>query len=243
MSCKPLGRLLAALAVAWAHTAGGIVCSNCASEWTQLANNVQLVEQLATQLNQYELLLRNAQRLDSATALRAIEDFRRLVDIVKTTRGVAITMGDVDDAYRREYPGYGGYEGDRSEPLAARYRRWDAANRESIRAALRAANLHAAQFRDEQATLRALERRALDATGTMQVMQAAAQIAVLQVQEMRQLRALLGAQIQMQANIAAVAADRQAAAEAADERSRARSATPPLGESSGGLRTTDRIRQ
>ena len=225
-------------------------CGWCATEFTQVMNNVELLgvnatqaRSLATQFRQFELQLRNARSLtDPRDVLALTESFRSLVNIVETTRGVSLHATDVDERYRAEFGGFDRYAGETAptaETLTARYRRWSGASHESIRAALRAAGLHAAAFYDEQATLRALERRAVGADGMLKVAQAGAQIAALQVEEGRKLRALLTAQMQMQGNLAAATTDRRDASDADLERYLR---PPPRPEPGEGITTDDFLR-
>ncbi len=217
-------------------TSAAIPCAWCATEFTQVMNNVELLgvnatqaQALANQFRQLEVQLRNAQKLDGPReVLQVTAAFQRLVRIIETSRGASVHAADVDARYREEF---GGFDGRRSaEPaeraaLAARYRTWSETSHENIRAALRAAGLHAAAFYDEESTLRALERRAVGADGMLKVTQAGAQIAAMQVEEGRKLRALLMAQMQMQGNVAAVETERRADADAALDRLRRRDDT------------------
>ena len=229
MRARWRGVLAATLAIGALPAAPVAPCVWCATEFTQVMNNVELLgvnatqaQSLATQFRQFELQIRNARRLsDPRDVLALTESFRNLVNIVETTRGVSVHAADVDERYRSEFGGFERYAGETAptaETLTARYRRWSGASHESIRAALRAAGLHAAQFYDEQATLRALERQAVGADGMLKVAQAGSQIAALQVEESRKLRALLAAQMQMQGNLAAATTDRQDASDADLER-------------------------
>ena len=192
-----------------------------------LGVNVTQARALEAQFRQLGLQIRNARKLDGPRdVLEVATAFRRLVRLVETTRGASVHAADVDDRYRREFHGFDAFTAAGSPPaaaLAARYRSWSEASHQNIRAALRSAGLHAAQFYDEQATLRALERQAVGADGMLQVAQAGARIAAMQVEEGRKLRALLTAQVQMQGNLAAVETERRADADAALERLRGRS--------------------
>ena len=220
-----------------AGSAHGVVY---ATEWTQILNNAELLriqiqdaKQLAVQMRQYENMVRQARRLDPRTALAAVEDLRRLVDIISTSRGVAVGAGDVDERFREEFPGFDRYAEDQDGTYEAKYRSWNETNREGIKAALRSADLQAAQFSDEAATLRAVERDAVSAEGMMQIMQAGARIATHQARQMMELRALLAGQIQMQGNAAGAATDRQAHEDAELERwkrqTRERGQSRPVG--------------
>ena len=216
--------------------ATAVPCAWCATEFTQVMNNIELLgvnatqaQALANQFRQLELQLRNAQKLDDPRqVLQVTATFQRLVRVIETSRGASVHAADVDARYREEYGGFDGVRGAATaDPavLAVRYRAWSDTSHENIRAALRAAGLHAAAFYDEEATLRALERRAVGADGMLKVTQAGAQIAAMQVEEGRKLRALLMAQMQMQGNLAAVETERRANADAALDRLRRRDDT------------------
>ena len=200
---------------------GAIPCAWCATEFTQVLNNIELLgvnatqaQALATQFRQLEIQIKKARRLEPQQVLGVATAFGELVRIVQTARGVSVHAADVDSRYLEEFGGFDRYASAGAGSMASRYRQWSDASHENIRAALRAAGLHAAQFYDEQVTLRALERQAVGADGMLRVAQAAAQIAALQVEEGRKLRAMLAAQVQMQANVAAVETERGAAADA-----------------------------
>ena len=244
---KRLRRWCAASAVLVAVHGGhaAIPCAWCATEFTQMLNNVELLgvnatqaQALATQFSQLDLQLRNARRIDPQNVLAVAAAWENLVRILETTRGVSVHAGDVDERFREEFGGYDHYAAG-SAPRADRYRRWADTSHEAVRSALKAAGLHAAQFYDEHATLRALERQAVGADGMLKVTQAGAQIAALQVEEGRKLRALLMAQVQMQGNIAATNTERQADADAEFERWSRREWQPE----NPGISTDDLIRR
>lgn len=245
---KRLRRWCAAAAVLVATHGGqaAIPCAWCATEFTQILNNVELLgvnatqaQALATQFRQLELQLRNARRIEPQNVLAVAAAWENLVRVLETTRGVSVHAGDVDERFRDEFGGYDRYATAGSAPRADRYRRWSDTNHEAVRSALKAAGLHAAQFYDEQATLRALERQAVGADGMLKVSQAGAQIAALQVEEGRKLRALLMAQVQMQGNIAATNTEREADKDAELERWKRREWQPE----NPGISTGDLIRR
>lgn len=204
-------------------------CVWCATEWTQVLNNIELLgisiteaNALRVQFEQFQIQARQAERLrNPQDALALSTAFANLVRNIKTARGVSLHAANVDERYREEFGGFGRFVGEvrpTAETMAARYRGWSEASHQNVRAALRSAGLHAAAFYDEQTTLRALERRAVGADGMLAVSQAGAQIAAMQVEEGRKLRALLTAQMQMQGNLAAVQTDRQSSSDADFER-------------------------
>ena len=210
-----LGVIVAALVVSASSVAAA--CPWCATEWTQILNNVEIVginitqaEALRQQFRQLELQIRNARRLRAEDRLAAVGAFGGLVNILETARGASVHAAGVDERYREEFGGYGGAVID-ERTSAERYEAWTETSHANIKAALKAAGLHVGAFRDEHSTLRAMQRQTMDADGMLKVMQAAAQIAAMQVEESRKLRGLLAAQVQMQGNVAAVETEREAA--------------------------------
>lgn len=191
-----------------------------AKEWTQLANNVELVfiagqevQQLQAQIRQYEWMVRQGERLEGFVKRDAIGDLRRLSEIVAFGSEVADNGAAVDALLREAFPGYEHYATGGGS-YADDYRRWNTRRMDAVRQAYYAADLHAGQFRDENAAAREIERQMETATGQMQVLQASGQLAGLEVEQLQKLRQLMSVQIRMQGQIVAAESDRAAAEDA-----------------------------
>lgn len=236
--------------------AGGAV-SNVASEYTQLANWVKLAKialdeakNLDYTIDQYNIMFENAKQLPYQVRQQAKADLIQLANIVETGLSVAYSSAQIDEDYRKQHFSFDDYAqivrgvgGARNHDFFSQhYEEWAQSSHDSIRGALRAAGLQAAQFNREEAAVRIIENQIKTAAGTKQLLQAGSSIASLQVEQLQKLRQLQMAQIQLQSAQAAGAVDRQAEADAELQRAlRVPTDLNPARDSQGGLRMTDSI--
>ena len=194
--------------------AGGGGATGGALEVTQLFNNVELIdiaikeaENLAYTIQQYEIMYENARNLPEHIKQQALKDLQALAEVVATGRAVSYSSGQVDEDYRQENRDFEYYAnrsrgpgGERDHDYYSdRYRDWSQSNHDSVRGALRAAGLQAAQFDRESSALRTIENQMSSAAGTQQLLQAGGSIAAMQVEQMQKLRQLVMSQTQLQA--------------------------------------------
>ena len=224
---RKLGALVLAAAVWSAPASAQFGLAGVAKEWTQLANNAQLVHiasqevrQLATQIQQYQQMVRQGLPLNPWQVRDIMGDLQRVSQIVSMGSDVARGAADFDQLLRAAYPGYDYYADGYGGTYADEYRHWNTRRMDAVRDAYYAADLHAVQFRDEDAAAREIERQMQTATGQMQVLQASGAIARMEVEQMQKLRQLLTVQIKMQGEVIAAEADRQAAEDASLEEER-----------------------
>lgn len=214
-----------ALTVAVAPPAMAGAAAGGATEFTQILNNVELVdvalseaENLAYTIRQYEIMYENFKNLPNHIKQQALADLQRLAQIVATGRAVAYSSGQIDEDYRREHRDFDYYAnrsrgpgGERDhEFYSERYQQWAETNHDSVRGALRAAGLQAQQFDREDSALRTIEAQMESAAGTKQLLQAGGSIAAMQVEQLQKLRQLQMAQIQLQSAQVGGSIDRQA---------------------------------
>lgn len=223
----PSGRLAgAALAVTLilptslpdAANAGGV--TGQATEWTQLANNIELVslvgqsaeqvnnqitqitqlaEQIQNQLRIYQNMLQNTAQLPNHVWGQIENDLRSLQNVVAQGQGVAFSMGNIDDVLKQRFQSFA----DMTTALpdgasfSSTYQGWSDTNRDTIAGTLRAANLTAEQFTSEEATMSSLRSMSQSADGQMKALQVGHQIAAQQVGQMQKLRGLVSQQMTM----------------------------------------------
>ena len=191
-----------------------------AIEPTALLSNFELIDiaikdaqQLATSIRQYEIMAQNLQGLPDYVKQQAFADLTKLSEIVQTGNAISYSSAQFDDDYRGQHRDFDYYvqmqQGSDYETDSAHYQNWSSTNQDTIRGALRAANLQSSQFLTESTTLRTIENQASSATGQMQVMQAGAAISAQQVEQLQKLRQLIMAQMQMQGAYSASQIDRQ----------------------------------
>jgi P-type conjugative transfer protein TrbJ len=215
--------LLAAIAmmVSGAHMATAGVIAGIATEWTQVLNNIQLVnsyirlgEQLDQEIRMVLDMAKNSRTLGSQTFGPISSDIARLASIVQGGQALAYSIANLDAAFQSRFHGYG-YN---SRTWYVDYRNWSQTSLDTTRGTLRAAGLQAQQLQSEQAVLDQLRGMAESSDGRMEALQVANQIAEQQVQQMMKLRQLMLADLQSKQAFQAAQIQRQASTEAASER-------------------------
>ena len=198
--------------------AGGVTGE--ATEFTQLANNAELIkllessgvqvenqvkqisqlsEQIQNQLNIYENMLQNTAQLPSHIWGQVEGDLKTLQSVVSQGEGIAFSMGNVDDVLKQRFQSYADIKSNlpTGETFSASYQSWSDTNRDTIAGTLKAANLTADQFSSEESTMTALRSMSETADGQMKALQVGHQIAAQQVAQMQKLRGLVSQQMTM----------------------------------------------
>jgi type IV secretion system protein TrbJ len=209
--------LCATLAVAPAY-AGSLVWG--ATEWTQLLNYAQLVQQTVDQYEQLqrikaqlEEMYRQGEALTDADWGNARNNLLELADVVRDGEALAYSMDGIEDEYHQRFKDYDEYIKSTlqidSNTFRHKLQEWSRQNDDTIRSSLRAANLQNEQFADEALTMQTLEAHSQTAIGRMQAIQAGNEIAAQQVGQIQKLRQLMMSQMQMQANFMASERERE----------------------------------
>lgn len=198
--------------------AGGV--TGGATEFTQLANNAELIkllessgvqvqnqikqinqlaEQIENQLNIYQNLLQNTAKLPSHIWGEVENDLKKLQSVVQKGQGIAFSMGNVDDILKQRFQSYADIKSNLpdAQSFSAHYQNWSNTNRDTIAGTLKAANLTASQFSSEEATMRSLRSMSQSADGQMKALQVGHQIAAQQVAQIQKLRGLISQQMTM----------------------------------------------
>lgn len=191
-----------------------------ATEWTQLLNNMQLLEQsgqgaqqlanqskqllneaemIMNQLDQYRAMLQNLEKLPDEIWGDATGDLQRLQQIVQQGEGIAFSMGGLDDILKQRFPSFEEFaQGiEEGQSFSDLYASWSDTNRDTISGTLAQAGLQYEQFQSEQGTLRQLQAQSETAVGQMQALQVGHSIASEQVGQLQKLRGLVAQQSTM----------------------------------------------
>jgi type IV secretion system protein TrbJ len=222
--CSTTNRLFLCTALvagaAFAPPAQAGTAAGAATEWTQLANNAQLVdllkrsglqvdnqltqigqltEQIQNQLKIYENMLQNTARLPDHIWGQVERDLDQLRDIVNQGRGIAFSMGNADDVLQQRFKSYADLKENlpNKESFSSAYQTWSDTNRDTIAGTLKAASLTANQFETEESTMKELRGMSENADGQMKALQVGHQIAAQQVGQMQKLRGLVSQQTTM----------------------------------------------
>lgn len=189
-----------------------------ATEWTQLLNNVQLIDlagtnveqvgqnaqqiahqltQIQNQIDQYRTMLQNLEKLPDNIWGDAVADLNRLQQLVAQGDGIAFSMGNLDDVLKERFGSFAEFQGNLPEDFSSMYESWSQTNRDTIAGTLAGAGLTADQFQTEAQTMAQLQRQSETAVGQMQALQVGHSIASQQVDQMQKLRGLLAQQTTM----------------------------------------------
>ena len=188
-----------------------------ASEWTQLLNNAELgsivgletrilstgtqqllteVEQLATQVRGYEIMLRNVKSLPEQHLRAAVAPVLRLREIGAEAGAIAQSGQALDSFLRSDLitdPNYDRSGMDRAN-VAARYDDWQSQWQSSLKAGLGTAGATLADVTSEAELIDLITDRFGTETGQMQVLQGTSQIAASLARQMNGLRAITATQ-------------------------------------------------
>lgn len=191
-----------------------------ATEWTQLANNTELIslvgksaeqvnnqitqisqlaEQIQNQLNIYKNMLQNTAQLPNHIWGQVESDLKNLQNVVNQGQGVAFSMGNVDDVLKARFQSFADMKSNLPDgaSFSTTYRNWSDTNRDTIAGTLKAANLTAEQFSSEENTMSSLRSMSETADGQMKALQVGHEIAAQQVAQMQKLRGLVSQQMTM----------------------------------------------
>jgi P-type conjugative transfer protein TrbJ len=188
-------------------TAGAVVG---ATEFTQIANNVQLLAQYQEQLqqtvhqfNQYKMMLQNLEKMtpsqlldDSAAMLwkshNMAEAFKNLQTVVVNGQRISYTSQGQEEAFKKVHTGY-------SSPFDPKaYRNWSDNSHAAVVNALAVANVQSDAMVGERDMVQELQSRSRTANGQLAALQAGNDVGIAMVGQMQQLRQLQMAQMKAQ---------------------------------------------
>ena len=219
MTRKHLLTVVAILAVSIPATCG--VVGGFATEWTQLANNLQLInsyirqgEQLRQEILMALDMAKNTANLPAQVFGPIMSDISRLAGVVQNGRALAYSMANLDAEFRNRFRGYR-YN---ANTWFRDYRDWSQTSLDTTLGTLRAAGLQGQQLASEQAVLDRLRAMAQSSDGRMKALQVSNQIMEQQVQQLMKLRQLILADLQSKQAYQATQIQKQASEEAGTER-------------------------
>jgi type IV secretion system protein TrbJ len=219
MNRRRLLMLVGALAAPRLCRAG--IVGGFATEWTQLANNLQLInnyirqgEELRQKILMVADMARNTANLPAQIFGPIMADIGRLAGVVQNGRSLAYSMANLDAEFRNRFRGYG-YN---ARTWFRDYRDWSQTSLDTTLGTLRAAGLQGEQLASEQAVLDGLRRMAESSDGRMKALQVSNQIMEQQVQQLMKLRQLILADLQSKQAYQAAQIQKQASEEAGTER-------------------------
>lgn len=197
------------------------ILAGLATEWTQLANNLQLINSYIRQgeeLRQKILMVldmaKHTAQLPSQIFGPIMGNIAALHSIVQGGRALAYSMANLDAEFRNRFRGWG-YN---ANAWYTQYRDWSQTSLDTTLGSLKAAGLQGEQLDSEQAVLNQLRAMAQGSDGRLKALQVTNQIAEQQVQQLMKLRQLILADLQSKQAFQAAQIQKQVGAEAAQER-------------------------
>jgi type IV secretion system protein TrbJ len=225
--CVPISRRTLIFAAAFLSPAAlhrrvhAGVLGGFATEWTQLSNNLQLInsyirqgEQLRQEILMVLDMAKHTAQVPFQTFGPIMSDIATLHSIVQNGRALAYSMANLDSEFRTRFRGWG-YS---ANAWYTQYRDWSQTSLDTTLGALKAAGLQGQQLSSEQAVLNHLRGMAQSSDGRLKALQIANQISEQQVQQLMKLRQLILADLQSKQAFQAAQIQKQAGAEAAEER-------------------------
>lgn len=191
-----------------------------ATEFTQIANNIELIMQYATQVQQYatqlenlqndieqlNTMMKNLESLPSGAWNHFINQMVNLKNIVQQSEAITFAASNLDSQFNAMYPGYAGYEafaaqqlGQRTTSFSDHYKKINRSMRDNINGQLKSLKLQMDDFNTDASTIATLQNQSRNADGNLKVLQAANEIALHQTEENKKLRWTLMTQANTQA--------------------------------------------
>jgi P-type conjugative transfer protein TrbJ len=197
------------------------VAVGLATEWTQLANNIQLVNQyirqgaqLAEQIKLTIDAAKNIAQLPFQVFGPILAEISKLAGIVQGGRALAYSMAHLDAEFASRFKGWG-YN---AKAWYKDYRDWSQTSLDTTLGTLRAAGMQGEQLLSEQAVLDQLRAMAQTSDGRMRALQVANQILEQQTQQLMKLRQLMLADLQSKQAFQAAQIQKETAREANAEK-------------------------
>jgi len=184
-------------------------CMGCATEATQLLNNVELVasvnqqaqmiqqqlQQLQQAYTQTSLLQTNTQVMPNQIWANAASLLQQLQGLVQQGNALSYADANIDSRFQQTYSGY-----QPTTNYSQSYQQWSSTTMDSIRTALDAANFQSQNFATEDGMVTQLQSLGQSSSGQLQAIQVGNMISMSLMQQLRKLRELNMAQIQEQSN-------------------------------------------
>ena len=202
-----------------------VVCANCSTEFTQLFNLAQLVDQLATQgniltTNTYQLqnMTLNTTPFSSLQWSNGASNISSVNSLLAGSGALSFASPSLTSQFNQQYGNYSSYlsTAPTSATFGAKYQQWSAGTNASVLSTLQAGALQSSQITGaELGTINGIKAQTAGVQGNLQALQNVAQIGVLTVEQLQKLRQLILTDTSLHANAIQTQADRDASQQAA----------------------------
>ncbi len=201
-----------------------VMCANCGSEITQLANKLTMVKQLGiqaqqlqAQINQYQNMMTNTNGLSRQLWGNAVGDLQKVTAIFQQSKALAYSAQNLGSRFSQRYQGFNAYASGKGN-WSNKYNQWSQDSSNNVLSALRAAGAQNTAMQDENAVMAQIQLMSGSAQGRMQALQLGNMMASQNIQQIQKLRQLVMTQIQMEGNYYQMQQDKADAMEAEHQR-------------------------
>lgn len=195
------------------------------------ADYAEQVNQLNTQIQQLQqdimsvqMMTQNLQDLNNFDWQDFAVSVTGLKGVMQSANALSYTMGNFDQLFSDNYKGYSNYyntansgsltTGQKAESFSQQYQQLNTTTRNTIKGTLDGLGLQEDDFANESAIISTLKNNSAGAVGNKAVIQAANDIALFQVDQMRKLRTTVMSQINLQSQYMAAENERNEIQEA-----------------------------
>lgn len=197
-----------------------------ATEGTQIANNIELamqyatqVSQLVTQIEQLADMINNSKTLPEYVWGQGLGALRQVESILKTSNTLSFASQDIEVRFAATHKDYGAYMqahyGDRD--MLARFVTWSKDSLELSKSTLQAIKSQADQFSTERAQIQGIADQSEKSRGRQESLQVGHQLSVQTLEQLQKLRQLMMMQLNFHANYMANREEREGAERATME--------------------------
>jgi len=169
----------------------------------EAARAADFARKIQVQINQYQDMVRQGLSLGDPIFKPLGDTLRGLNEIYQKGRHLSHMMGNVDQQFGLQFPGYQSYLGTMgrgTSVITDKYKEWSETGFDNVRSALNAAGVNTGSIQSEETVLDQLVNRSATAQGRLQAIQAGNEIAAQQVQQMQKLREMIATNITLQSN-------------------------------------------
>lgn len=196
-----------------------VVCVNCSTEWTQLANNIQLIssqaELIRQTINQVKMIddqIKNTKNLVNGDWGNTFDQLQKLNQLARQGESIAFSSANVMDDMNNAFKGYEAWNKDVApQELSSHYQQVSKTLGDTAMAAMSVANgIHQQQTADN-AVIKSQQHASMNATGRLQAIQAGNQLTAQVINQLQKMETLMSAQIQLTSTLVQAENERQQA--------------------------------
>ena len=169
------------------------------TEWTQIANNIELgninaqtLSQLAQAIQQTTTMIRMAKTMDIQLYSDVFGDIKAVEQVVQAGQGLAYTMADLNSQWALKYQLNSAQQGTQANNYSQQYQKWAQTSMDSTRGTMQAVTGQGQNFQSDAQMVAKLQNMAQNSVGgSLQAEQALLQIVSQQLGEQQKLRQLM----------------------------------------------------